>query len=270
MRVLFFGNNRIAADIAHCVREHGDTIVGLVLHPEERRKFGDNIVAAAEVPEDATFDGSRLREPEVIQRIAMLHADIGVSALFGYILRKEILQLLPAGCINLHPALLPFNRGANPNIWSIVEGTPAGATLHYIDEGVDTGDIIAQQAVDVEWVDTGKSLYRKLERVSVALFRQQWPALRAGRVKPLCQSSAAGTSHRLRDVERIDEIDLDRQYTARELLNILRARTFPPYLGAYFRAGDRKVYVRVELAYEDQVDTRAALSEKPPGENTGI
>jgi methionyl-tRNA formyltransferase len=67
------------------------------------------------------------------------------------------------------------------------------------------------------------------------------------------QSSGTGTFHHSRDVETIDEIQLDRNYTARELINILRARTFPPHPGAYFLDGGRKVYLRLQLLYEDEL-----------------
>jgi methionyl-tRNA formyltransferase len=252
MRVLLFGNNRIASQVAFCIRDHGDQIVGLVVHPPERRKFGEELVLTAGVPEELIFDGSKLREPTVLSSIASLRADIAVSVLFGYILRAELLRIFPMGCINLHPALLPFNRGANPNVWSIVENTPAGATLHYIDEGVDTGDIIAQQRVEIEPIDTGETLYGKLEQASVQLFQQSWPAVREGRCSRTPQSSGVA-AHKLRDVQQIDEIDLDRTYTGRELVNILRARTFPPFPGAYFRSGDRKVYMRLQLFYEEEL-----------------
>jgi methionyl-tRNA formyltransferase len=251
MRILFLGNNRVACEIAAWLRAQGEEIVGLVLHPEGRRKFGDEIIQAAGVPRERVFDGARLREPETLAAIRALEPEIGLSVLFGYIVRPEFLALLPAGCVNLHPSLLPYNRGAYPNVWSIVEGTPAGVTLHYIDPGVDTGDIIAQQEVAVEPVDTSATLYEKLERASVELFQATWPAIRAG-AAPRTPQPAGGTSHRVRDVERIDEIRLDETYTGRELIDRLRGRTFPPYKGAYFKADDRKVYLRLELTYEDE------------------
>lgn len=73
-----------------------------------------------------------------------------VSYGYRHILRKDILDIFPGRAINLHISLLPWNRGADPNFWSFVEDTPKGVTIHYLDEGVDTGDIIAQQETDVE------------------------------------------------------------------------------------------------------------------------
>jgi methionyl-tRNA formyltransferase len=254
MKILYFGNNWLGWKVLEWLAPQRDEIAGLVLHPPDRRKLGDELLAAARASADCVFDGSRLRDPAVLQAIRDLRADLAVSVLFGYILRPELLELFPSGAINLHPSLLPFNRGACPNVWSIADGTPAGATLHYVDARVDTGDIIAQSSLEVEPVDTGESLYRKLEQLSLDLFRQTWPRFREGAAPRTPQPAGCGTAHRLLDLKSIDEIDLDRQYTGRELINILRARTFAPYPGAYFRAGGRRVYMRLELEYGNAVE----------------
>jgi methionyl-tRNA formyltransferase len=178
--------------------------------------------------------------------------DIGLSVLFDHILKPDFIEIFPQGVINLHPSYLPYNRGQYPNVWSIVDGTPAGVTLHYINEDIDTGDIIAQREVEVEPVDTGESLYRKLEHACVELFKITWPNIKSGKAPRNPQSTNAGTYYVTRDVDKIDEIDLDGTYTARELIDILRARTFPPYGGAYFRQGNHKVSIRVQLEYLDE------------------
>ena len=249
MRVLLLGNNRVAFRLAEWLRDR-EEIVGLVLHPPERRRFGDEIVRASGVGADYVFDGSQLGDAAVLREIEALRPTLGVSAMFGYLLRHELLALLPAGCVNVHPSLLPYNRGAHPNVWSIVEGSPAGATIHYIDDGVDTGDIIAQHQIEVEPVDTGASLYHRLEDACIQLFQETWPVLRSGQGPRLPQEPSAGTHHRVRDLEAIDEIDLDRTYKARDLINILRARTFPPYSGAFFRHGARRVHLQLMLGYD--------------------
>jgi methionyl-tRNA formyltransferase len=250
MRILFLGNNRAAAQIVGWLRDRGEQIAGLVIHPAERQREAGEILSHAGVASDVVFDGSRVHDPEVVKRLQALSPDIGVSVSFGYILKPEILELCPQGWVNLHPALLPFNRGAFPNVWSIIEGTPAGVTLHYMDSGVDTGDIVAQVEVMVEPTDPGETLYRKLEQAGIELFMDTWPSIRAGRAPRRSQPAGSGTIHRARDVERIDEIVLDRSYSAKELLNLLRARTFPPYPSAYFMDNGRKVFVRVQLEYD--------------------
>ena len=247
MRVIVFANNWVGWKITEWLSAHADTeIVGLVLHAQAKQKYAQEILQSVRLNEDRIFDGSRLHEPETIATIQSLRAEIGVSALFGYILKKDVLNLFPHGCINVHPAYLPWNRGSYPNVWSIVEGTPAGATVHYIDEGIDTGDVIARKQVTIDVTDTGESLYHKLEQACVDLFLETWPKIVDGTAERIPQSTLEeGTTHQCSDVDAIDQIDLQKQYSAEELFDIIRARTFPPYKGAYFldKNGDR-VYVR--------------------------
>jgi methionyl-tRNA formyltransferase len=253
MRVLFLGNNWLGWQVLRWLKEQHEEIAGLVLHPPQRRRYGEELSAEADaVP---VFDGSRLRDPAVVNSIRELNCDIAVSVLFGYILRPDFLALPQLGCINLHPSLLPYNRGAHPNIWSIIEETPAGVTLHYIDAGVDTGDIVAQREVFVQPIDTGETLYRRLERASLELFMDTWPLVRAGNAPRWTQNRAAGSSHLASDVEGIDAIDLDASYKARDLINLLRARTFSSYPGAYFRCEGRRVYLTLQLVYGDETES---------------
>ncbi len=254
MKVLFLGNNWVAWQILRWLRERDEPIVGLVIHPPAKRKFGDEMIHAAQVSPEHIFDGSRLHEPSTLDRIQALGADVALSIFFGYILRPAFLDLFPAGTINLHPSYLPYNRGHYPNVWSLVDGTPAGATLHYVDAGVDTGDIIARRREPVEPIDTGESLYHKLERACVALFEETWPLIRAGRAPRVPQDPNEGTVHRAPDAERSAAIDLDRTYTARSLIDLIRARTFPPYAGSFFVHEGRKVYLRLQMLYEEQLE----------------
>jgi len=250
MRILFLGNNWLAWKILEWLRAEGEEIAGLVVHPPEKQKYGEKLVKCAELPAAAVFDGSKLRDPGLIEKIRTQKFDIGLSVLFDYILKPELLSLFPKGVVNLHPAFLPYNRGQYPNVWSIVEGTPSGVTLHYIDEKIDTGDVIAREQVPVLPVDTGESLYRKLERASFRLFKVTWPLIKSGKNKRVRQKRQSGTYHRTRDVEKIDEIRLDRSYLARDLINILRARTFTSYRGAYFVVDGKRVYMRLNLEAE--------------------
>lgn len=224
-----------------------DELVGLAIHPDESSIYPEKLRETAGLSEERVFDGSRLGDDDVIDAVRSLEPDIGVSVLFGYLLRPPFLDLFENGAVNLHPAYLPYNRGAYPNVWSIVDRTPAGATLHVIDAEVDTGDILAQEEVDVRPSDTGRSLYLRLEQAGLDLFRRAWPQLKDGTLSRTTQSNDEGTKHFARDVEEIDEIDLDATYTGRELIDILRARTFPPHSGAYFEEDGRRIYLRLEL-----------------------
>jgi len=255
MRVVYFGNSRVGLDVLRWLVDQPDELVGLVVHPAESAKFRDVIIAASGLAADRVFNAPDLRDSATVDRIANLNADIGFSSYFGYILRAKMIDLFPYGIVNLHPALLPSNRGSNPNIWSIVDGTAAGVTMHYIDEGIDTGDIIDQRIVDVEPVDTGESLYSKLESAAVQLAMGVWPGISSGESTRTPQTNEDMTEHRTGDVDSIDEIVLDKSYTGRELINILRARTFPPYRGAYFLHEGKNIYLRLQLLSESEIDT---------------
>ncbi len=255
MSVVVLANNWVGWQCVRWLKEQGEDLAALVVHPPERATCRDEIIAAAELPANHVLDASRLAEIEVLEQLRDLLPSVGLSVYFGYILRRPFLDLFVNGVVNLHPSYLPFNRGAYPNVWSIIDATPAGVTLHFIDEGVDTGAILAQERVPVTPTDTGATLYRKLELSAVELLRSRWSDFRAGCLTPLSQSSAKGTLHRRADVARLDYIDLDRSYRASELIDLLRARTFPPHTGAYFIAGGRKVYLDLRL-YEAEEECR--------------
>jgi len=244
-------NNWLGRRVLEWLVEQGEEIVGLAVHPEEEGTYVDEVRNTSRLGEDQIFDGSALQDEETIEAVRSLEPDIGVSVLFGYILRPAFLDLFPEGAINLHPAYLPYNRGAYPNMWSIVDKTPAGVTLHRIDEDIDTGDILSRRRVEVRSTDTGRSLYQRLEQAGLELFRSTWPWLVAGEIEGTSQDEEAGTKHYVKDVEDIDEIDLDAEYKARDLINILRARTFPPHDGAYFEENGRRVYLRLDLTEKD-------------------
>ena len=251
MRILYMGNNWLGWQVLRWLKERDEDIVGLVMHPPAKQSFGAEILQEAGLPSNRIFESTGLRSEELIERVRALKPELGLSVLLDVILKPPFLSVFPEGVVNLHPAYLPYNRGQYPNVWSIIEGTPAGTTIHYIDEGIDTGDIIAQRAVDVEPIDTGESLYRKLEKASLELFVDTWPRIRSGSPPRIPQQKEGGTYHRTRDVDRIDAIDLDGTYQAREIIDILRARTFPPHQGAFFLSEGRRVYVRIHLEYGD-------------------
>jgi methionyl-tRNA formyltransferase len=254
MRIVCLCNNWLGWQVLQWLADQGQEIVGLVVHPAGQGKCLDEIRSVAQRTGCVVLEDSSISQPEGLERIRSCRPDMAVSVLFRNMLRKPFLDLFPKGCINLHPAFLPYNRGNYPNVWSIVEKTPGGVTLHYINEGLDTGDIIAQEKVAVEITDTGGTLYRKLELRALELFQRTWPSIETGQAPRRPQDAETGTCHRRSDVRAIDEIDLGRMYRAEDLINILRARTFPPYRGAYFRHDGKKIYLGLELREESDSD----------------
>lgn len=248
MRIVFFGNGPVALEALRYLRGIGEEIVTLVLHNEGARSSGDEMIAECGLPADRVFEAKALGGPDVVRAIGKLNADVGLSVLFAHILKADVLQLFPRGVLNVHPGYLPFNRGRNAQIWGIVDGTPVGATLHYMDEGVDTGPIVERVEVAIAPTDTGQSLRAKLMTASVDVLEKGWPAVVAD-APAAPQDAAAGTAHRVRDVESISEIDLNATYRAGELIDLLRALTSAPQsAGAYFVADGRKVRLTLELS----------------------
>ena len=254
MRIVILANNWVGWQVTEWLSQREEEIVGLIVHPLEAQKYSNEIISSASIDSSLIFNGSTIHAPENIEKIKSLRPDIAISLLFDYILKPVFIDIFPQGVINLHPAYLPYNRGQYPNVWSIIEGTPAGTTLHFIDAGIDTGEIIARELVNVEPVDTGKTLNQKLAKASLDLFKVTWPTILSGSFQRLSQNIEDGTYHKTEDVQGIDEIDLDEYYKAKTLINILRARTFPPYKGAYFIQNGKKVYLRLQLLNEAQME----------------
>lgn len=253
MKVVLLADAWVGEQVARILREQEADVVGLVLHPREKQRNGGAIVDALGIDPANVMESGRLHDDEPFTRLEAWKPDIIVAAWYGHILKKRVLHLPPGGCINLHPSYLPYNRGKFPNVWAIIDGTPAGATIHYMDEGVDTGDVILRSAVPITATDTGETLYGRLQKSCVAMFGEAWPMLMTGTAPRIRQDALPdrATSHRERDVVDVDAIDLDKSYVARDLLNLLRARTFSPHPAAYFVDDGRRVYVRTHLEIAD-------------------
>jgi methionyl-tRNA formyltransferase len=133
--------------------------------------------------------------------------DPAMVVIHGYrlILRRPVLDRLPDRIVNLHISYLPYNRGADPNLWSVLEDTPAGVSIHYVDEGVDTGDLIAQQRLEFGDDETLASSYAALQAALFELFREHWPAIRDGRCERRPQTGP-GTSHRTADRAAVEHL----------------------------------------------------------------
>jgi methionyl-tRNA formyltransferase len=126
--------------------------------------------------------------------------DIIVSYGFRWILPEEVFTFPRLGTVNAHISYLPWNRGADPNFWSHAEGTPKGVSLHSIDKGIDTGALIAREAVAFGGDETLRTSYDKLHSRMRALLEASWPMLRAGQAPRIAQEPG-GTLHYRKDLE---------------------------------------------------------------------
>jgi methionyl-tRNA formyltransferase len=200
-------------------------------------------------------DTAVLRDPVFLAGLRDQRPDFALSAHFSEILSEDVFQIPRHGVANLHSAYLPYNRGHWPEVWSILRGTPAGITLHYIGRGIDTGDIIDQVRVAVAPEDTADSLAKRIELAGIDLVLRRWDALVRGEVtaSPQAQRFPINLHQHL---EQISEIDLDRAYTGRQLIDLLRALTIPRLLaGAFFvdrETGDR-IHLQISLRREPSV-----------------
>jgi methionyl-tRNA formyltransferase len=171
--------------------------------------------------------------------------DVIILAWWPYLLKGAILDAAPV-ILNTHPSLLPYCRGKDPNFWAIVEGAPYGVTLHHVNAAIDAGDIAFQKEIPVSWSDTGETLYQKALTGMVALFEEALPAIVHGTIPRIPQNDV-GSLHYRSQLEPASVIDLDVPTTARDMLNRLRARTFPPHPACRFSDGDDVYEVRVAI-----------------------
>lgn len=125
-------------------------------------------------------------------------SDFIVSYGYQIIIKEPLLELFPGRVINLHISLLPWNRGSDPNLWSFLNDTPKGVTIHRIEKGVDTGDILAQREVVFDNNETLKTSYDKLTSNIEKLFAEVWPEIRAGNRETMLQPEG-GSYHRSKD-----------------------------------------------------------------------
>ncbi|MBX0288249.1 hypothetical protein EGH22_18115 [Halomicroarcula sp. F28] len=195
-----------------------------------------------------------LTRPDQLSLVRELAPDLVVACGFEHVVPPEILAVPDEGCLNVHPGLLPETRGYNPNVWSIVENRPAGVTIHYMTEAVDEGDIVARRTVETSFADTGRSLYERLEAACVDLFSDTWPAIEAGEVDASAQDDGEAAWHTKAEFSELCELDPEAEYTVRELLDRLRALTFPPFDNAYVDVDGERYYLELSITPESETD----------------
>jgi methionyl-tRNA formyltransferase len=151
-----------------------------------------------------------------------------------HIVGEKTLKIPKFGTVNTHPSLLPHNRGKNYNFWNLVEEAPFGVTLHFVNKTIDGGDIIFQNKISKSWEDTGQSLYYKAQEEMIDLFKAKYEKIIKHKYVRVKQKLDEGTFHLSNELNNASQIFLDKTYKASELLNLLRARTFPPHSGCFF------------------------------------
>jgi len=174
-------------------------VVGVVTQPDKRTGRGRKVVAppvkqAAMARGLPVLQPKTLRQPEVIEELKALAPTVIVVAAYGQILPSEVLAIPPRGCLNVHPSLLPKYRGAAPIAGAILAGEEeTGVTIMLMDEGMDTGPILAQRRLMIEPEDTTESLSRKLARLGADLLIETLPRWLRGEIAPQPQDDSRAT-----------------------------------------------------------------------------
>jgi methionyl-tRNA formyltransferase len=131
--------------------------------------------------------------------------DFIVSFGYRHIIGQEVIKNFPKQIINLHISYLPWNRGSDPNLWSYLENTPKGVSIHFIDNGIDTGNLIAQKRVESKPGDTLRSSYNYLKEAMESLFVNEWPKIRSGKINGKPQMGE-GSFHKRSDLKAVEHL----------------------------------------------------------------
>lgn len=234
LKVLFMGTPQFAAESLKALLAAGYPVVGVVTQPDKKVGRGGRLQASP-VKELAlqqnlpVFQPRRVRRPEVLEQLRALGAQITVVVAFGQILSKEALAISPLGSINVHGSLLPRWRGAAPIHRAVMAGdTQTGVTTMWMDEGMDTGDMILTATAPISLGDTAGAVHDRLARLGADLLVETLRQVEAGSA-PRIPQPAEGVTYAAK-LERRDEwIDWSRPAMA--LVNQIRGLN--PWPGAY-------------------------------------
>ena len=242
--IILFANDFVGLEcINYLVINHNEDIEAIVV----QEKFSERNEAFLNSLNIKTFLFEKSEESEIIEFIKGNEIDLIILSWWPKIITRELISSSKLGAINFHPSLLPFNRGKHYNFWNIVEDVDFGVTIHFVDEKIDTGDILFQRKIDKTWEDTGKTLYVKAQKEIIQLFTENYKKIRTGNFKRVKQNLNEGSFHFARELESASLINLDKNYLAKELLNLLRARTFPPHPGCYFLHENEKYEIQIKI-----------------------
>ena len=183
MKVIFMGTPDFSVGTLEALIEAGHEVVLAVTQPDKPKGRGGKmqytpVKEAALAHGIPVFQPVKIREAQAVEELRKYNADIMVVIAFGQILPKEILEMTPYGCINVHASLLPSYRGAAPIQWAVINGDKvSGVTTMQMNEGLDTGDMIMKTEVPLAEDETGGSLHDKLAKAGAKLCVETLKAL---------------------------------------------------------------------------------------------
>lgn len=242
MRLVFMGTPDFAVASLEALLRSNDSVVGVVTQPDRPKGRGQILTPSpvkilAERQQIPLLQPLKMKNPEFLQSLAGWKPDLIAVAAFGRILTPTILSLPPRGCINVHGSLLPKYRGAGPIQWAIINGeTETGITTMLMDEGMDTGAMLLQEAIPITPDDTADTLSPRLAALGGRLLVETIARLKAGTLTPRPQDASQVTFAPL--LKKEDGV-MDWALPATALAN--RIRGLSPWPGAYtsVSGGDR-------------------------------
>lgn len=251
LNILFMGTPDFARDSLEAVYNAGYNILGVVTNPDRPKGRGMKLVASP-VKEFALekkleiFQPEKVRKnEEFIEQIKALNPDVICVVAYGKILPKEILDIPKLGCINVHGSLLPKYRGAAPIQWAVLNGDKTtGVTTMYMDVGMDTGDMILKQEVEIGENETTGELWDRLSKIGGELLVKTLKQIEEETAPREKQGEDFSVAPMLsKDMAKIDW----ENKTAREIKNLVRGLN--PIMGAYtFLNGSKIKFWKVDIA----------------------
>ena len=186
MRILLFGDGLWAANSLLRLNREGWDLLGVI----RRVKPKDlSLLEASQSLGLPVFNPPKVNSNDVLAQISKLNPDLVLSIAYDQILRRPLLDMAPRGFVNFHAGKLPFYRGRNIINWAIINGeSEIGLTAHYIDEGIDTGDIISQRTLPIGWTDTYGDVLNRVRDAFPDLVAHTVNLIANGQVKPQPQS----------------------------------------------------------------------------------
>ena len=248
--------------------ENGYEIAGVVTQPDKPRGRG-KASSMTPVKEAAlelgltVYQPSRVREQSFMDTVRALNPDVIVVSAFGQIIPKALLELPRYGCVNIHASLLPKYRGAAPIQWAVMDGEPvSGVTIMQMDEGLDTGDMLAKTEVPLEPDETGGSLFDKLSRAGAELLIRTLPALEQGTLTPEKQPLESPTAYARMIRKEDGRIDWNLEAEAIER----RIRGLNPWPSAYTELTGKILKIwRAEVLPKESGQTPGTVTEAGKG-----
>ena len=251
MNILFMGTPDFARDSLESVYTAGYNILGVVTNPDRPKGRGMKLVASP-VKEFAIEKNLEIFQPEKVRKneefinqIKALNPDIICVVAYGKILPKEILDIPRLGCINVHGSLLPKYRGAAPIQWAVLNGDKTtGVTTMYMDVGMDTGDMILKQVIEIGENETTGELWDRLSKIGGKLLVETLKQIENGTAPREKQGDDFSVAPMLsKDMAKIDW----ENKTAQEIKNLVRGLN--PIMGAYtFLNGSKIKFWKVDIA----------------------